>query len=114
MTTRPTHRTRPAVEVLEDRCLLSANGVLSATAPVCPAPGNGTQQSGSPSGMSVQGPQGPTISVDIFHRVPGHHKTVPLRLIHHGQHFPTALGAILRFQGTGSLSPADTPGGGQG
>jgi hypothetical protein len=115
MATRPVHRTLPAAEALEDRCLLSANGIFPPAAPVCPSPGSVTQQSGAPSGVSDQVPLIPTVSVDIGRHVhvPGRHKTVPLRPIHHGLHFQTALGAILHAGGTGSLFAADTPGGAQ-
>jgi hypothetical protein len=109
MTTRPIRRTRPTVEALEVRCLPSSNALFPPAAAVCPPPANVTQQSGAPVGASVQGPLLPPVIVDIFHRVPGRHKTVPLKPIHHGQHFQTALGAVLHVGGTGSQLDADTP-----
>jgi hypothetical protein len=114
MTTRPIHRTVPAVEALEDRCLLSCNGIFPLAAPVCPGPAEVTHQSGGSSGVADQGPLAPTVSLNAVQPVPGHYKTVYLRPRHHGQHFQTALGAVLRAGGTGSLLPEDTPGGGQG
>jgi hypothetical protein len=116
MTTRPVRHTIPTVEALEVRCLPSANGVLPPAVPVCPPPGNVTQQSGTPAGVSDQVLLIPTVSVDIVRHVhvPGRHKTVPLRPIHHGQHFQTALGVVLQVRGTGSLLSGDTPGGGEG
>jgi hypothetical protein len=88
--------------------------MLPPVVPVCPPPANVTQQSGVSSGVPGQGPLATTISVNAVYHVPGHHKTVPLKLIHHGQHFQTALGAVLQVGGTGSLPPGDTPGGAQG
>jgi hypothetical protein len=64
--------------------------------------------------VADQGPVAPTVNLNAVQLVPGHQKTVYLRPRHHGQHFQTALGAVLQAGGTGSLLPEDTPGGERG